>query len=207
MARFNNMAIVTVAGKRQVRVNVSGKSMFFFDLPALAKYVAIDCSGSVWAFECKPTHNKKNQVWDSVLGIMHKIGVVGFINNSKDAYISVSSAEKEFDLNVGLDAKFIQPWSSARIGDGFITDDILRYGVEFKAVHNDSGECKIEDMPLAAKVMAVKVDSGDSGEWVDFYYVKNRIEIHDDIVTLLNSQRGFTAEVSFKRGTLVKWEK
>lgn len=189
MARFNNMAIVTIAGKRQARVNVSGKSMFFFDLPALAKYVAIDCSGSVWASECKPTHSKKNQVWDSVFGIMHKIGVVGFINNSKDAYISVSSAEKEFDAFA----------TDAFATGGFVKGDQLTVNAD-----KDSGQCKIEDMPVSAKVMAVK---GSHDNWVDFYYVSNRMEIHADSITLLNKQNGFMAEVSFKRGTMVKWEK
>lgn len=228
MARFNNMAFVTIAGKRQVRVNVSGKPMFFFDVPANAKYVAIDCSGSVWAFECKPTHNKKNQVWDSVFGIIHKIGVVGFINNSKDAYISVSSAEKEFDafatggfatggfvkgdqLTVNADEvkAMIAKGGAFKITPSMI-EVVLHSGETITlwslttSADKDSGQCKIEDIPVAAKVMAVK-DGYEN--WVDFYYVSNRIEIHSDSITLLNKQNGFMAEVSFKRGTMVKWEK
>lgn len=201
MARFNNMAFVTIAGKRQVRVNVSGKSMFFFDVPANANHVAIDCCGEVWAFACNPSQNLQRKTWMSNSGRNSHIGNVGFINNWKEAYIGVSSAAKEFDA---FQSKINRGMATARIGNGFITDDILRYGVEFKADRKDSGQCKIEDMPVAAKVMAVK-DAYEN--WVDFYYVSNRMEIHDDIITLLNKQSGFTAEVSFKRGTMVKWEK
>lgn len=233
MARFNNMAFVTVAGKRQVRVNVSGKSMFFFDLPVWANHVAIDACGEVFAFERQPIQNPSLASWDSHPGRLSCLGNVGFINNWKEAYIAASSAAKEFDAfatcgfatggfvkgdqltvnadevkaMVGKDGTFkVMPDMTGMtfIGDALIARGSINLASFKQSADKDSGQCKIEDMPIAAKVMAVK-DAYEN--WVDFYYVQNGIEIHDDTVTLLNRKRGFTAEVSFKRGTMVKWEK
>ncbi|UGO53153.1 hypothetical protein HAZELMIKA_63 [Klebsiella phage vB_KaeD_HazelMika] len=65
---------------------------------------------------------------------------------------------------------------------------------------------KVEAMPLDAKIIGVV--QGD--EVIDFVFKPNRIEVHDDLITFLDSHRnsdnGFTAEVSFKRGAILKVE-
>lgn len=66
---------------------------------------------------------------------------------------------------------------------------------------------KVEAMPLDAKIIGVVQD----GEVIDFVFKPNRIEVHDDLITFLDSRRhnsesGFTAEVSFKRGAILKVE-
>lgn len=67
----------------------------------------------------------------------------------------------------------------------------------------DSGRCPIERMPLGAIIQQV---CNLDGDMVDFHFAPNRIEVHDDEVTLLNKQRGFTAELSLHRGCIVQWE-
>lgn len=72
---------------------------------------------------------------------------------------------------------------------------------------------KIENMPLGARLVGYYVDAfGETTELASFFLTvkPSRIEIHDDIITLLLSH-GFksgrpTLEVSFKRGTMVEWE-
>lgn len=62
----------------------------------------------------------------------------------------------------------------------------------------------VETMPIGAKIIGVS----HGGEVIDFTFKPNRIEVHGDIITFLDSNRdaGFTAEVSFKRGTTLKVE-
>lgn len=66
------------------------------------------------------------------------------------------------------------------------------------------GSVAVEAMPLNAEIIGVYQD----GDLIEFTFKPNRIEIHDDIITFLDTHRhgdsGFTAEVSFKRGTLLK---
>ncbi|ANM45846.1 hypothetical protein BI040_gp04 [Escherichia phage vB_EcoS_NBD2] len=66
---------------------------------------------------------------------------------------------------------------------------------------------RVESMPLEARIIGVY--QGD--DLVDFVFKPNRIEVHDDIITFLDAHgahrgEGFTAEVSFKRGTILKVE-
>lgn len=60
----------------------------------------------------------------------------------------------------------------------------------------------VEKMPLGAEIVAVEYE----GELLPFSFKPNRIEVHNDTITFLHSQRmaGFTAEVSFKRGTMLQ---
>lgn len=66
---------------------------------------------------------------------------------------------------------------------------------------------KVEAMPLDAKIIGVC--QGD--EVIDFVFKPNRIEVHNDSITFLDAHgahrgEGFMAEVSFKRGTVLKVE-
>ena len=60
----------------------------------------------------------------------------------------------------------------------------------------------VEKMPLGAEIVEVEYE----GELLPFSFKPNRIEVHNDTITFLHSQRmaGFTAEVSFKRGTMLQ---
>lgn len=68
-------------------------------------------------------------------------------------------------------------------------------------------ECKIENMPLGAKLIAIK----NEGEWHDFSFTAKRIEINDDVICLLahfgqGKSNPFTGEMNIKRGTMVRYK-
>lgn len=68
------------------------------------------------------------------------------------------------------------------------------------------GVCKVEQMPLGAKLKGVLMESG---EWVDILVKPVRIEVDGDTITFLLHHTfksgGFSGEVSMKRGTTIKW--
>lgn len=70
------------------------------------------------------------------------------------------------------------------------------------------GMCRIEDMPIVAKLTAINI--GD-GAWLECVITPKRIEIHDDVICLLlhyGSGNGSVAgEINIKRGALVRWSK
>ena len=68
-------------------------------------------------------------------------------------------------------------------------------------------ECKIEDMPIGAKLIAIQ----NEGEWHDFRFTTKRIEIHDDVICLLahfgnGKSNPFAGEMNIKRGTMVRYK-
>lgn len=68
--------------------------------------------------------------------------------------------------------------------------------------------CNIEDMPVGATILAIKRNAEG---WDDVTFTPRRIEIHDDMITLLSGYAGFNGHTSYslelniKRGTKVKY--
>lgn len=83
-----------------------------------------------------------------------------------------------------------------------IGDAVMRTG----ATETTSGICKIEQMPIGAKLIGAQKESG---EWVGLDVKPVRIEVDDETITFLLHQpfrKGeFAGEVSMKRGTVIKW--
>ena len=70
--------------------------------------------------------------------------------------------------------------------------------------------CNIEDMPVGATLLAIQ----DDDEFEAITFTAKRVEIYDDVITLLSGYAGgsmpkrtqtYAAELSIKRGTLVKY--
>lgn len=74
------------------------------------------------------------------------------------------------------------------------------------AAATSGGICKVEQMPLGAKLTGVRMESG---EWTDILVKPVRIEVDGETVTFLLhhsfKSKGFAGEVSMKRGTTIKW--
>lgn len=74
------------------------------------------------------------------------------------------------------------------------------------------GECKVEDMPLGAKLTAVQLDDET---WLEMTITPKRIEVDSEVVTFLlhshydpkNKKVRFAGEVSMMRGAMIKWSK
>lgn len=66
----------------------------------------------------------------------------------------------------------------------------------------------IEDMPLGASIIGIRDNNGD---WSDVSFPVKRIELHEDLICILAhhgsyKDKPFAAELSIKRGTMVKWK-
>ncbi|ATN93830.1 hypothetical protein [Escherichia phage SRT8] len=74
------------------------------------------------------------------------------------------------------------------------------------AAATSGGICKIEQMPLGAKLTGVRMESGG---WVDILVNPVRIEVDGETITFLLhhsfKNKVFAGEVSMKRGTTIKW--
>lgn len=70
--------------------------------------------------------------------------------------------------------------------------------------------CKIEDVPIGATIKGIKRNAEG---WDDVTFTPRRIEIHDDMITLLSGYAGgyskdgnnYALEINIKRGTKVKY--
>lgn len=70
--------------------------------------------------------------------------------------------------------------------------------------------CKIEEMPVGATLKGIQ---DESGEWNKISFKPGRVEVHDDVITLLSGYAGwrpkgdkkYGAEINIKRGTNVKF--
>lgn len=83
---------------------------------------------------------------------------------------------------------------------------ILNASDNARAAAKSGGICKVEQMPLGAKLTGVRMESG---EWTDILVKPVRIEVDGETVTFLLhhsfKSKGFAGEVSMKRGTTIKW--
>lgn len=102
---------------------------------------------------------------------------------------------------------------SMRSGHRSLTGSMYAAGmIIHNAAYNASasatsgGICKVEQMPLGAKLTGVRMESG---EWVDILVNPARIEVDGETITFLLhhsfKNKGFAGEVSMKRGTTIKW--
>ncbi|EKL2214113.1 hypothetical protein PQ125_002647 [Salmonella enterica] len=70
--------------------------------------------------------------------------------------------------------------------------------------------CKIEEMPVGATLKGIQ---DCNGEWNEITFKPGRVEVHDDVITLLSGYAGwrpkgdkaYGAEINIKRGTNVKF--
>lgn len=98
-----------------------------------------------------------------------------------------------------------------------------RYGDDVEAVIKSAtanresltaagGMCKVEDMPLGAKLTAVQLDDET---WLEMTITPKRIEVDSEVVTFLlhshydpkNKKVRFAGEVSMMRGAMIRWSK
>ena len=70
--------------------------------------------------------------------------------------------------------------------------------------------CKIEEMPVGATLKGIQ---DCNGEWKEITFKPGRVEVHDDVITLLSGYAGwrpkgdkaYGAEINIKRGANVKF--
>lgn len=78
---------------------------------------------------------------------------------------------------------------------GLVAQDVVSHGA-------------IENMPLGASIIGIRDNNGD---WNDVSFPVKRVELHEDMICILAhhgsyNDKPFAAELSIKRGTMVKWK-
>lgn len=105
--------------------------------------------------------------------------------------------------------------------NGFMLGDNVKHFIENAPINagtiytasigiTDYRICKIEEMPVGATLKGIQ---DCNGEWNEITFKPGRVEVHDDVITLLSGYAGwrpkgdkaYGAEINIKRGTNVKF--
>lgn len=145
-------------------------------------YIAVDQNGSVYGYYGKPQIRSSHaRAWTAgVRGCASNIGKIG------SEVANWQSSLTPLTLALALGSSELK----------------TAYTLSIPILDDQHIMTVVEKMPLGAEIVAVEYE----GELLPFSFKPNRIEVHNDTITFLHSQRmaGFTAEVSFKRGTMLQ---
>lgn len=120
--------------------------------------------------------------------------------NDKNKKYYYEMAEKKENNPGGY---FFAKDGQMNLNGSFFTASIVRPGCDMF--------CNIEDMPVGSTIKGIK---NDDGEFDAITFKAKRVEIYDDVITLLSGYAGgsmpkrtqtYAAELNIKRGTLVKY--
>ena len=141
--------------------------------------------------------DKKTGIWDS--GRKTQFPVDYFVENHY-CYNPHNEAcvDYYYKMNSGY---FFAKDGKAHFGSAHIARGIISA--------NSKTICKIEDLPVGATIKGIKRNKEG---WDDVTFTPRRIEIHDDMITLLSGYAGgyskdgnnYALEINIKRGTKVK---
>lgn len=136
---------------------------------------------------------------ESMFGVdtfVHRHNEFNKDNNPEfDYYYEMVESKTINDFLFGDDMKHLITGSSILTASLFATD----YQI-----------CKIEEMPVGATLKGIQ---DCNGEWNEITFKPVRVEVHDDVITLLSGYAGwrpkgdkkYGAEINIKRGTNVKF--
>lgn len=130
------------------------------------------------------------------------------IHNKVGARYHYEMAEPRREQNDQVDALqyLLSRGCELFIGDVKINNELIDDPVKTET----ESVCNIEDMPVGATLLAIQND----GEFEAITFTAKRVEIYDDVITLLSGYAGgsmpkrtqtYAAELNINRGTLVKY--
>lgn len=152
------------------------------------------------------TYNSRDSkgIWRS--GGESMLGVDTFVNQHNKFN---KDNNPEFDYYYEMAEHVSLPWDSVEL---MINNASVNVETIYTASIGvtDYRICKIEYMPVGATLKGIQ---DCNGEWNEITFKPGRVEIHDDVITMLSGYAGwrpkgdkaYGAEINIKRGTNVKF--